>query len=89
MQAVFRVACFVRVRAVVESGGVHHHQRADLVAWGMDIGIREIDLKPRNAGHGPGGRADFSGIVGQRGHVVTDNGAGIGEFRTDFLAAIT
>ena len=68
-----------RVQIGLQRRGVHGHKHVRCVAGGGDVVIRNVDLEGRYPGHGAGGGPDLSGVFGQRGQVVAEHRAGVGE----------
>ncbi len=54
----------------LERGRVHHHQRVELIARGVDPLAAELELEARHPEEGAGGGPDLGREVGQRGDVV-------------------
>jgi hypothetical protein len=72
----------------LERRRVHGDEQVRYVAGRHDVEVGDVDLEARHAGDGPGRRPDLGRIVGQRGEVVAERCAHIGEPVTDELHAI-
>ena len=65
----------LQIREVrLQRGGVHRHERVDLVTRGEDVLARTIQLKTADARQSPLRGANLSGKVGQGAHIVAEGG---------------
>ena len=63
----------------LESGRVHGHEHAGLVAGRQDVVICEVDLEGGDARDRPGGGPDLGGEIGAVAEVVPEERRGAGE----------
>ena len=72
----------------LERRRVHRHQDVRRVSRREHVVVGEVHLERRDAGDGARRRADLRREVRQRGQVVAEDGAGVGEPITRDLHAI-
>ena len=72
----------------LERGRVHRHEQVGDVAGSEDVEVGEVDLERGDAGDGARGRRISAGKFGQRGEVVAEDGADVGDPVTDELHAV-